>query len=132
MKLSKKLIHWNLDGMFRLMLLISDQVNSTEFAESAESAENYNYHSSLIKQPKNYLSTYSDIFSWILSVKNHLNCIFRQFRVFCYGPIPKNENTEIRCFIYNTLLFKITFFIWTFFQTKNWPEKLRLLSENRK
>ena len=30
------------------------QVDSTEFAESAESAENHNFLSSLIKQPKSY------------------------------------------------------------------------------
>ena len=32
----------------------SGQVDSTEFAESAESAENHNFLSLLIKQPKNY------------------------------------------------------------------------------
>ena len=53
------------------------QVDSKEFAESAESAENYNHLSSSIKQPKNYFSTYSDTFSWILSVKNHPNITFR-------------------------------------------------------
>ena len=53
------------------------QVDSTEFAKSAESAENYNYLSSSIKQPKNYLLTYSDTFSWILLIKNHPNFIFR-------------------------------------------------------
>ena len=33
---------------------ILGQVDSTEFAESAESEENYNCLSSLIKEPKNY------------------------------------------------------------------------------
>ena len=70
------------------------QVDSTEFAELDESAENYNYLSSSIKQHKNYLTTYSDAFSWILSVKNDPNFIFREYRVFGYGPIPKNENAE--------------------------------------
>ena len=70
------------------------QVDSTEFAELAESAKNYNYLSSLIKQPKNYLSTYSDTLSRNLSVKNHPNFIFHQFRVFGYGSICKNENAE--------------------------------------
>ena len=70
------------------------QVDSTEFAESAESTKNYNYLSSSIKQPKNYLSTYSDTFSRILFVKIHPNFIFRQFRVFNYGPIRKNESVE--------------------------------------
>ena len=62
--------------------------------EFAESAENYNYVSSLIKQSKNYFSTYSDTSSGILSVKNHPNFIFCQFSVFGYGPKPKNENAE--------------------------------------
>ena len=30
------------------------QVDSTELAEFAEPSENHNFHSSLIKQPKNY------------------------------------------------------------------------------
>ena len=68
------------------------QVDSTECAESAEFAKNYNYLSSYIKQPKNYLSVYSDTLSRILSIKNHPNFIFRQFRVFGYGSIRKNEN----------------------------------------
>ena len=36
----------------------------------------------------------SDTFSGILSVKNHPNFIFRQFHVFGYAPIPKNQNVE--------------------------------------
>ena len=67
------------------------QADSTEFAESAE---NYNYLSSWIKHPKNYLSAYSDTLSRVLSVKNHPNFIFRRFRVFGDGSIYKNENTE--------------------------------------
>ena len=65
-----------------------------EFAEFAESAENHNFLSSVIKQPKNYPLTYSDTFSQILSVKNNSNYIFLQFRAFVCGPIPKNENAE--------------------------------------
>ena len=42
------------------------QVNSTEFAEFAESAEIYNYLSSSMKYPKNYLSAYPDTLSRIL------------------------------------------------------------------
>ena len=42
----------------------------------------------------NYFSTYSDTFSRILSVKNYPNFIFRQFHVFGYGTIPKNESAE--------------------------------------
>ena len=71
------------------------QVDSTEFAESVESVENYNYVSSLIKWPKNYFSAYSDTFLQILSVKNHPNFIFHQFCVFDYGPIPKNKNAGL-------------------------------------
>ena len=56
----------------------------------AESAENNNFLSSLIKQPKNYPWTYSDTFSQILSVKNNSNSIFLQFRVFVCGPIREN------------------------------------------
>ena len=70
------------------------QVDSTVFAESAESAENHNFLSSLIKQPKNYPETYPDTFSQILSAKNNSNFIFLQFRVFVCGPVPKNENAE--------------------------------------
>ena len=70
------------------------QVDSMEFAELAESAENHNFLSFLIKQPKNYPWTYSDTFSLILSVKNNFNSIFLQFRVFVCGPIPKHENAE--------------------------------------
>ena len=65
-----------------------------EFAESTESAENYNYLSLSIKRPTNCSSPYTDTFSWILSVKNHSNFIFGQFCIFVNGPIPKNENTE--------------------------------------
>ena len=44
------------DGTHILHNLItcSGQVDSTEFAESVESAENHNFLSSLIQQPKNY------------------------------------------------------------------------------
>ena len=35
-------------------LLRRGQVDTTEFAESAESTENHNFLSSLIMQPKNY------------------------------------------------------------------------------
>ena len=80
--------------MKKLLSEIKGQVDSTEFAESAESAENHNFISSLIKQPKEYLSTYSDTFSQILSVKNNSNSSFLQFRVFVCGPIPKNEKAE--------------------------------------
>ena len=62
------------------------QVDSTEFAKLAESVENYNYLSSSIKQPKNYLSTFSDTFSRILFIKNHSNFIFRQFGLFRLWP----------------------------------------------
>ena len=75
--------------------LIEGQVDSTEFAELAESAESYNCFPSSIKQLKNFTSTYSDTFSRILSVKNHTNFIFHQFHVFIYDPIPKNENVEL-------------------------------------
>lgn len=61
---------------------------------SAEFVESYNYLPSSITQPKNYLSIYSDTFSRILSDKNHPNFTLHQFRVFGYGPIPKNEITE--------------------------------------
>ena len=61
---------------------------------SAEFAENDNHLSSSIAQPKNYLSIYSDTFSRILSDKNYPNFTLHQFRVFGYGPIPKNEITE--------------------------------------
>ena len=40
--------------MKKLLSEIKGQVDSTEFAESAESAENHNFISSLIKQPKEY------------------------------------------------------------------------------
>ena len=76
------------------LLIVLGQVDSTEFEESAESAENYNCLSSQIKQPKNYLSAYSDTLSRILSVNNHPNFIFRQFRAFGYGSIRKNEDAE--------------------------------------
>ena len=121
-------------------------VDSTESAELMESAENYNYVSSLIKWPKNYFSPYSDTFSWILSVKNHPNLIFCQFHIFCCGPIPKNKNMEfvesfrmdrnwkwwivvtvhsLIIWYYSLYTIQTTFqnnlcFIWTFFQTKNW------------
>ena len=72
----------------------ASRVDSTEFAELAESAENHNFLSSLIKQPKNYSRTYSDTFSQILSVKNNSNSIFLQFCVFVCGPLSKNENAE--------------------------------------
>ena len=80
--------------MKKLLSEIKGQVDSTEFAESAESAENHNFISSLIKQPKEYPWTYSDTFSQILSVKNNSNSSFLQFRVFVCGPIPKNEKAE--------------------------------------
>ena len=67
------------------------QVDSTE---SAESAKNHNFLSSLIKQPKKCPWTYCATFSQILPVKNNSNSIFLQFRVFVCGPIPKNENAE--------------------------------------
>ena len=83
------------------------QVDSTEFAELPESAENHNILSSLIKQPKNYPWTYSDTFSQILSVKNNSNFIFLQFRIFICGPIPKSENAEsAESFIKLFLLFQ--------------------------
>ena len=71
------------------------QVDSTEFAELAESAENHNFLPSLIKQPKYYPWTYSDTFSQILSMKNNSNSIFLRFRVFVCGPMPKNEKAEL-------------------------------------
>ena len=71
-----------------------DQDNTREFTESVQSTNNYNCLSSSINQPKNYPSTYSDSFSQILSVKNHPNFIFCQFRIFVYGPTPKNKNVE--------------------------------------
>ena len=70
------------------------QVDSMEFSESAESAENHNFLSLLIKDSKNYPWTCSDTSSQILSVKNNSKFIFLQFRVFVCGPIPKNENAE--------------------------------------
>ena len=76
------------------MTAFCGQVDSTEFAESAESAENHNFLSSLIKQPKNYPWTYCDTFSQILPVKNNSSFIFLQCRVFVCGPVPKNENAE--------------------------------------
>ena len=79
-----------------MTLIFLGQVDSTEFAESAESMGNYNYLTSLIKQSKNYLLTYSDVFSRILSVKNYPNFIPPlQFHVFGYGPIPKKEMLEL-------------------------------------
>ena len=60
---------------FGMTLIFLGQVDSTEFAESAESTGNYNYLTSLIEQSKNYLLTYSDAFSRILSVKNYPNFI---------------------------------------------------------
>ena len=115
-----------------------------EFAELAESAENHNFLSFLIKQPKNYPWTYSDTFSQILSVKNNFNSIFHQFRVFVSGPIPKNENAEFaegfkkfikftepvlvsactaqidhpNVYIHCRLLFKLTFIHLNFFPNK--------------
>ena len=76
------------------MTAFCGQVDSTEFAESAESAENHNFLSSLIKQPKNYPWTYCDTFSQILPVKNNSSFISLQCRVFVCGPVPKNENAE--------------------------------------
>ena len=123
----------------------NDKDNSREFTESAESTKNYNCLSSSINQPKNYPSTYSDSFSRILSVKNRLNFIFCQFRISFMAPHLKTKmwNSQkvsesfIHCtsdgywfqctdwsldtivYIQYRLLFKITLFMWTFFQTKN-------------
>ena len=72
------------------------QVDSMELVVLAESGENHNFLSSLIKQPKNYPWTYSDTFSQILSVKNNSNFIFLQFCIFVCGPIAKNEKRNLR------------------------------------
>ena len=70
------------------------RMTSKEFADRRNSWKVIITFLPHITQPKNYLSIYSDTFSRILSDKNHPNFTLHQFRVFGYGPIPKNEITE--------------------------------------
>ena len=106
---------------------------------------------SSMKQPKNYLSAYSDTLSRILSVKNQANFIFRQFRDFGYGPTRKSENAEFaesfrnfhllyQCTIWSLdtiiyiqyrLLFKITLFVGFFFKQKLGNKNFVCPSEKR-